>query len=241
MEKTAVHLMTPSKLINQMNNQILVWESRSDQRSIFLNCYQMMTTNMFFAIDRHEFKDPPWVGVLLYRFAEYYFIALDAYDENPVSAPKVWQLAHQYRLDNKTWALQKLLLGVNAHINYDLVLTLADLLKPVWDSLSTKQQADRHSDFLFVNQVIAQTIDSVQDEIIEPAIPLMEIVDSLLLRGDEVMISHLLTKWRDQVWEHGRELLHAKTIREQKNIVKQVEKQALYYASMILLSDVDKL
>ena len=55
-------------------------------------------------------------------------MALHAYENHSSDAPEVWQLAHSAAIDPHITALQKLLLGVNAHINYDLVLTVASQL-----------------------------------------------------------------------------------------------------------------
>src|SRR4030065_45099 len=104
-----------------MQTRIRQWEEASDQRAIFLTCYLMMTRNMLSAISQHEFNDAAWVDQLLHRFAEYYFVALEAYEQDPAAAPSVWRLAHNTTQDPSALALQNLLLGVNAHINYDLV------------------------------------------------------------------------------------------------------------------------
>ena len=108
--------------LTQMQTLILNWQSRSDPRAAFLECYHMMTGNMLDALEACEFQDGAWVNRLLHRFADYYFTALDAYERQPAQAPAVWQLAHNRAFEPRTPVLQKLLLGVNAHINYDLVL-----------------------------------------------------------------------------------------------------------------------
>jgi hypothetical protein len=73
-----------------------------------------------------------------------------------------------------------LLLGVNAHINYDLVLTLVDLLEPEWKQLSAEQCQQRHSDYCHVNEIISLTIDIVQDDVLERSIP--------TICGDEIIV-----------------------------------------------------
>jgi len=230
--------MAESKLITCMQNMITKWEDDSDQRLIFLKCYQMMTENMLLAIDRNEFEDPIWVDQLLHNFTEYYFTALQAYEGNPISALKVCQIAHNYGRNSTTWAPQKLLLGVNAHINYDLIMTLADLLSPEWQAIPENQRGVRHLDYLYVNEIIGDTIDAVQDEIIEPDMPLMKLVDRLFLRGDEILISHLLVGWRDNVWHHTMLLLKANSILEQNRLVNEAERNALKHASAILMTDI---
>lgn len=226
-----------SPAIARMQALIRRWEETSDQRAIFLSCYMMMTRNMLSAIDQHEFKDPVWVDRLLHRFADYYFVALELYERNASAAPSVWQLAHNTTRNPKALPLQNLLLGVNAHINYDLVLTLADLLRPEWVSLSDRQRADRYADHCHVNDVIGRTIDAVQDQVLEPAMPVMDLLDKLLGPIDEILISRLIAQWREAVWQHATRLLEALELDEQTQLIRQVEEEALQLGKIISLTD----
>ncbi len=220
-------------VVARMQTLIRQWEERADQRAIFLNCYMMMTCNMLSAIDQHEFNDPAWVERLLHRFADYYFVALEAYEQTPTAAPVVWQLAHNATRDPGALPLQKLLLGVNAHINYDLVLTLVDLLGPEWADLSDSQRVARYADHCHVNDVIGRTIDAVQDQVLEPAMPVMDILDKLLGRIDEVLISRLITQWRETVWQNAIRLLETPEPGEQAGLIQRVEQDALRLGEVI--------
>ncbi len=228
-----------STVISRMEDQIARWTETADQRSIFLRCYLIMTQNMNSAILGGEFQDSAWVAGLLQRFAEYYFTALQDYENNPESAPRVWQVAHDFSRSSRGWAVQKLLVGVNAHINYDLVLTVTEVLKPVWDQLSVDGQRDRYDDFTYVNDIISRTVDAVQDEVIEPEMPVMELIDRLLGREDERLISRMLSEWREKVWQNALSLLQAKTPEEQFLLVRQVEADCLKHARFILLNDLE--
>jgi hypothetical protein len=214
-------------VILRMQSIVSEWESQSDHRSIFLNCYMLMTGNMLIAIDRKEFSDPRWVDRLLHAFADYYFLALNAYDLNPRSAPPVWQLAHDASLDHSITPLQKLLLGVNAHINYDLVLTLVDLLQPEWSQIQDQHRKIRYTDHCLVNEIIGRTIDTVQDTILEPAMPVMDIIDKVLGPIDEFLISRLIANWRENVWNHATRLIESQDPAEQQQMIMQVEEDAL--------------
>jgi hypothetical protein len=206
-----------------------------DHRVVFLKCYSLMTGNMLAAIDRQEFHDSAWVGRLLHRFADYYFIALEAFERDPASAPPVWQVANNAARQPGTLALQNLLLGVNAHINYDLILALVDILEAEWDSLSEDQRAMRYQDHCLVNWVIGQTIDTVQDEVLEPEMPVMELIDKIMGPVDEMVISRLLAHWRDVVWRNATRLLEMQEASERANLVKHYEKEALELGEIIQL------
>ena len=224
---------TNDRVIQQMQTLIRNWTEVNDSRRIFLSCYQMMTQNMLGAVDEDQFYDSDWVQRLLNRFADYYFVALDAYESDPQRAPLVWQVAHNATRNANAWAIQTLLLGVNAHINYDLVLALVDVLAPEWDRLDEMQRNQRHEDHDRVNTIIAATIDAVQDDILEPAMPFMEFIDDVFGRLDERLISNLISNWRDHVWDHAIQILSLEGVGEKEGVVARVEKHALKIGRMI--------
>ena len=209
------------------------WQQAADQRFIFLDCYALMTRNMLAALAGTEFMDSGWVDRLLHRFAEYYFTALDAYEQNPDSAPRVWQIAHNSARVPHSMALQKLLLGVNAHINYDLVLALVDVLEVEWPQLTELQRSDRYTDHCRVNEVIGRTIDAVQDQVLDPVMPSMAIIDRVMGSLDERMVSGLISNWRESVWQHATLLLGARDAAERTKYLKQIEEHALRLAELL--------
>jgi hypothetical protein len=217
-------------VVFKMDALIRALENSADQKVVFLSCYRMMTGNMFAAIARHEFHDCAWVDALLEHFAGYYFAGLDAYQRDPLSAPAAWKLAHDAAGDPSVSALQKLLLGVNAHINYDLVFTLEDLLRAEGE----RPRATRYEDFCFVNDVIARTIDAVQDQVLDPAMPVMDLVDRLLGPVDEYLVSRLITGWRENVWNQAVGLLEARDAQERDRLAGRVEEEALRIGRAIL-------
>lgn len=221
------------QIVERMSNIAAEWEAAADQRSIFLSCYGMMTRNTLDAIARGEFSNPEWVKRLLCRFAEYYFNALDSYDRVPGSSPAVWQATFEYTRDSNIWALQKLLLGVNAHINYDLVLALKDTLQDEWDSLPAEKRSSRFADHCHVNRVIWQTIDAVQDQVLEPVMPALEWIDGLFGRADEWMISRLITEWRDRVWQNAVDLLETTDSVNRETLIEHLEQDSLHRSQAI--------
>jgi Family of unknown function (DUF5995) len=229
--------MPDEAIETRMQSLIQRWEESSDQRSIFLKCYSMMTHNMHQALRQGEFSDPHWVDHLIDHFAGYYFVALEAFDLDPVEAPVVWRMAHLAARDPDVVALQKLLLGVNAHINYDLVLALVDLLKPEWRELSDLQQQGRYADYCQVNEVIGRTIDSVQDQVLEPVMPVMALIDRLFGPLDEKMISSLLKHWREHVWQYTVELLVATEAEDQARLRHEMESEAIKLGHIIGFGD----
>jgi hypothetical protein len=217
-----------------MDSLIDEWQRREDRRVDFLRCYRLMTGNMLLAIEKGEFHDGPWVRQLLDHFADYYFVALANYDDDRPETPPVWSAAHRATIEPDTLILQNLLLGINAHINYDLVFTLYDVLSPEWASLSSTARRQRYEDHRRVNRVIGRTVDAVQDSVVEPKEPLMRIVDTLLGPVDEWTASLMIRNWREEVWRHAVQMLAARDESERENLGRQVEILTLERARAIL-------
>lgn len=220
--------------LDRMRAQAAAWRKAGDHRSLFLACYATMTEAMLDNLAAGRFRDPAWVRILLDRFADYYFDALDAYETGAGSLPLVWKLAHDQSRLEKLHVLQHIMLGINAHINYDLVLTMHELLRPAWPGLDERDRADRRADHETVNEVIAETIDRVQDEVIEGESPVMDVVDKLMGRMDEWLLAELIRSWRREVWHDVANLLAASTNEEQEEIRRDVERRALRRAEQIL-------
>ncbi len=219
----------------QMGSLLREWEQKSDRRAIFLNCYLLMTQNMLAAIDNGEFNDPAWMRTFLHRFADYYFEALQAYEAANPLTPMIWRLAHNAAREPETMVLQNLFLGVNAHINYDLVLTLVDMLEAEWPQLSEQQRQLRYGDHCHVNEIISQTVDLVQDTVVERYTPLMDIIDKMLGPLDEQLTAYLISQWRTEVWDEAVRLLETPSPSEREQLRIQLEAAALKRAERILL------
>lgn len=220
----------------RMDDLAAAWRATSDGRGTFLACYRLMTGAMVGAVEDRDFTDPAWVDLLLVRFAEYYFDALAAYDRDPAAAPAAWRLAHD-SCHERRWELQRLLLGINAHINVDLPLTVEELLAPEWSGLSEAARERRRRDYLAVNDIIAATVDAVQDTVVEPAVPLLALVDVLLGPAEEFLMSRMLEQWRESAWDNAVALLEAPDETGRAAVVAHMEADALAIARAILFTD----
>lgn len=209
-------------------------DDRSDGRASFLYCYTLMSENMLRAVKAGAFHDNDWMEHFIDHFAGYYFLALDRYEQDKNSAPRVWALAHDTALHGSCSVLQKMLLGINAHINYDLVLTVNDLLRDEWTGHSETLRTRRYEDFCTVNEVIENTIDSVQDLVLDQENPTYELVDLSLGNLDEWLISRLIRTWRDEVWEQATNLIQIKTGPEREAFRTGLEVRTLERGEAIL-------
>lgn len=225
--------MMTTDVAQRMQAQVAQWQQARDRRAIFLQCYAMMTENMLEGVANGRFHDGPWVTHLLHHFAGYYFDALEAYDAGE-RCTAVWTLAHDAATKKRANVLQNLFLGVNAHINYDLALTVYDLLHAEWPGLPPAQRRAHYEDYCLVNAIIAETIDAVQDEVVERQSPLMALIDWLGGPVDEFIVAELITHWREDVWRYAQEMLAAPNEAERERVRQTLEQAALQRGRVIL-------
>jgi hypothetical protein len=98
----------------------------------------------------------------MYHFTDYYFTALDSSEREDGNTPAVWLPVFNAAQSAEIHPLQNLILGANAHINYDLVLALSDLLATEWQELFEAQRQSRYRGHGHVNQIIFETIIRIQ-------------------------------------------------------------------------------
>jgi hypothetical protein len=221
-------------VLQQMLSYLAVWEAQADARAIFLNCYAMMTRNMLAELERGGFEDNNWVRALLGRFAEYYFVALYHSEHSGEALPAVWRTAFEAARQSRANVIQNLVLGVNAHINYDLVFALADMLNSDWRSLSQERRQSRYRDHCHVNDIISQTVNIVQDQVIERRLAGFDLVDKLMGPLDELLTSRLIASWREEVWQNAIALVEIKEELERQTLIDYIEQRSVKRAHVIL-------
>ena len=194
-----------SKVLDKMDALIADWEPE-DRRALFVHAYRTMSESMYRSIDAGEFRDVIWVDGLLSRFADYYFSAVDAHSSSPSDCPPVWTIAFESAFDLEVHPLRVLFLGINAHINFDLALCVADVISD-WSVLDGDGRDLRAQDYRVVDRVIARTIDEVQKYVVAPASPSMRWLDVALGPLDEWFFSRLITDWRADTWADAVSLL----------------------------------
>lgn len=209
------------------------WEQAGDGRAVFLDCYSRMTDAVVTAVGTDRFVDGDWVLLLLERFAAYYDASIDGGPEGTI-VPEPWVLAHAAAVGNDAHPMQLLLAGVNAHINYDLVLTLLDLLEPEWGSVDDSLIERRKLDYDEINLVIAETADLVQDQVLERRVPWLQVLDRGLGRWDERMAVRLLGGWRSRVWRQSVALLDLDDLDERRAHTLAIERQCVRRARLLL-------
>jgi len=167
---------------------------RGDRRAVFLTIYSRMTRAIAARIDAGRFGNPEWMRRYTVVFADYYRRAFLAFERGRLGGvPAPWRVAFDTAVEEEGLVVQDAFLGINAHINYDLALTLVDVgIDP--------DRPSRRADHRAVDEVLRRLVDAQQDALAELYAPGIEDVDAALGRFDEAFALFGMTEGREQAW-----------------------------------------
>ena len=169
-------------------------------RRLFLGTYLRTTDAVGAAVEAAQFEDPRWVAQWDVAFADLYLSAHDAAAQaRHDDVPRPWRLAFDAPPDLP--ALRHVLLGINAHVNYDLpqamlaVITDADFEDPVL-------LARRGRDHARIDSVLASRVAAEDSEIGEAR----TVLDRLLTPLNRLGSRRFLREAREKVWLNVEQL-----------------------------------
>lgn len=139
--------------------EFIILESETNKSTLgyFAALYLKVTRKVKAGIIAGDFADGPRMELLDVTFAKRYIDAYFAYQRGE-AVTKSWQDA--FTLAEGYWpiVLQHLLSGMNAHINLDLGIASAEVMRG-------KNIQDLHEDFNRINIILAALVNEVQQEL----------------------------------------------------------------------------
>jgi hypothetical protein len=177
---------------------------RSAQR-LFLETYRRTTLAVGKAVRDGSFEDPEWVERWDVVFADLYLAALDLDLEGSPDVPRPWRLAFDAPIGLP--ALRHVLLGINAHINYDLPQALLAVI-PDHDFTDVRVLARRGRDHARIDAVLSGRVAAEDSEL--GAVSPPTVVDRLLQPLNRLSSKRFLREARRKVWHNTIELQRAR-------------------------------
>lgn len=184
-------------VIREMEERARALEVAGDFRAVFARSYLTTTRHIEAALRRGAFLDAAWVERIDCVFAQRYFDAFDDWEAGR-PCPGPWRLAFEHARARNTFVLQDLLLGMNAHIAWDLPLSLEATIP---GHASEELLARRRRDHEVLNLVLGEAIDDVQRDAGWQYDPALAVADVVCGRLDEAVSAWMIKSWRTEVWE----------------------------------------
>lgn len=172
-------------------------------RRIFLGTYLRTTQAVGDAIDLARFEDPDWVEDWDVKFAELYLDAHDAALKPGARVSRPWRLAFDAPADLP--ALRHVLLGINAHVNYDLPQALLAVISDA-DFTDPYLMERRRRDHERIDSVLAERVSAEDDELGGAR----SLLDQVLTPLNRLSSRRFLRESRQKVWHNTVELQHAR-------------------------------
>jgi hypothetical protein len=167
----------------------------------FNRLYLQVTRGVRQAVAGVTFRDARFMSELDVVFANLYFAALVAGDEDPSRAPSAWRPLLHVRTHPGIARLQFALAGMNAHINRDLPQGIVQ----VFETLGGDPTSDhiRRQDFDSVNDLLERVEGDVRTEF---SVGLVGKADALAGRADDVVAMWKVRAARAAAWTNAEVL-----------------------------------
>jgi hypothetical protein len=205
-----------------------LYESK-DRRVVFATAYLTMTLEIAKRVGEQTYNDPEWVARYAIAFANLYRTALVAFQAgDSANVPVPWRISFETASKRSNLLFQDLLLGINAHINHDLALALAEV------SIDPNREA-RRADHFAVNEAIGRATNAVQDRLGGLYAPLFGHLDRLLGGFDERAAGFSIEKARLNAWTSAISLVNTKSDVERAVVIQTISDRAAVIARLILL------
>lgn len=182
---------TIDEVILQLDAVIKHSLSRNSADALFAFVYQHTTIAIKNGIINCEFEDNQRMENFDVQFANYY---LDAYKKfySGKNISECWKVAFQ-ECRNSHLIIQYVMLGMNAHIQFDLAVTTAVVSKG-------KDIKAIEKDFHRVNDILKSIINELQEKMSKVSV-LMFLFDWVGQNSDEKIIDYSMRLSRSQSWE----------------------------------------
>ncbi|GAA2626454.1 hypothetical protein GCM10010399_67440 [Dactylosporangium fulvum] len=179
-----------------------------DARRFFHQTYLRTTRAVAEEIDRGGFRDAEWLSRWDVVFAELYLDVLDAELSGTGAVPGPWRVAFDTARDRPELPpLRHVLLGMNAHINYDLPQSLVTVIDPAGFDDPAVLRA-READHTHVDTVLLARVGAEDSRM--RAVSRVGPIDRLMGPANRAATRRVLRESRAKVWRNATVLDRAR-------------------------------
>jgi hypothetical protein len=197
--------MSLDDVVARMRAELEPLEKSEDPKRYFHGTYLRTTLAVGGALSHGDFEDPSWVEHWDVVFADLYLDALLA-ERAGEQAPRPWRLAFSAPPDLPP--LRQVLLGINAHVNYDLPQALLGVISDD-DFANPALMARRQRDHVRIDTVLASRV-AAEDVQLEQASGSRALLDRVLTPLNRLGSKRFLRESREKVWHNTTALQQAR-------------------------------
>jgi len=224
---SGLHQPPIAAVVAAMQERLDRLPARLRHQRVFLSTYQRTTQAVGAAVQRSYFEDPEWVERWDVTFADLYLTALDTELAGGAEVPRPWRLA--FGAAPGLPPLRHVLLGINAHINYDLPQALLAVISTE-DFTDQTLMNRRRRDHERIDTVLSSRIAAEDDQLTATGGATM--LDRLLTPLNRMSSKRFLREARQRVWHNTLELHDARLAGPQEYAVRLAELELLSAAKI---------
>ena len=217
--------------------------AEGDPRAAFPDVYGIITRRVAESVELCErqggeaafFREPQWISRLAGRFCERYLETRGWSLGGSGQDAGAWDATYGALDHAGTFPLQHVLLGLSAHINFDLAIGIHRTIVEVGPTDAATLRRYKH-DHDAVNDLLRASIPEAFDHLISRH---RCEASALILRRTyavaEWAAMRILSSWRARVWDDAMALLAAPTAAAREAIVQRMERLSRRYARILVL------
>jgi hypothetical protein len=152
-------------------------------------------------------EEPRWLERLDVIFANLYFDAILNWQQNPAKAARSWVPLFESRLRRDITRIQFAFAGMNAHINHDLPIALAETNQE--KGAQPHRRSPEYRDFEYVNTILEAVETKIKADV---ATGIVGEIDADLGQVDDVIAMWNVRKARETGWVNGELLWHLRLV-----------------------------
>lgn len=199
-----------------------------DRRAVFATAYVVSQEALQHGLASQVFRDSQWIERHAVAFANLYRTSLLCYERGIADShiAPAWRTAFDAAAQAQHPVIVDLLLGINAHVNHDLPLSLLDM--PIDPERETRQ-----ADFFAVNDCLHSATLAVRNRVAQLYAPGLKFFHwfGLIQRA---MVDRGFETSRSRAWSAGVELVESKAAGGRADLVERIASAADALARLIL-------
>jgi hypothetical protein len=220
---------TPEAALAALEDVVARLSSVGDARAAFPNVYAVITQLVIERLNDRSgyFQAPEFISMLVGVFTTRYLQTLDWSLRDVPQDCRGWDLAYRLAARDEFPATAHAVLGISAHINYDLALGIHEVVVRLGASGDQARLALFKHDHDAVNALLAASFPESMRRLreVHGCAFLRSLPDAAIEQLTPHMLE-MLSGWRDDVWRNMLDLLGAASAAERAALIARMDERS---------------